>query len=320
MTRSQALAALRRALLPALLAAGLTFGLVLALLLTRPPTYEARVGVLATPVEGVEATDPSYGSVVSLTMPAVPEIALSSTVVDAVAAEVPAMDEDALTEAVAVELVPASGVARITVTAEDARTAAFVLQTVVDEVVTSGVLQPVATFRVVGSAYAAPVQVRPDPPLALGLGLLAAGVVGLLAVAAVQVLRPRLLTVDDVERVARSVVGAVPVVPLDRRGPGLEVVAARLAVAHPGLRRVVVVPAGPGAEDGLAEEVGARLDGSADGAAHGGRDHVPAGGSAAPDEPALVTVRLRRTSPDELTAALLAAGRGGRPVGLVLTR
>jgi capsular polysaccharide biosynthesis protein len=337
-TRSQALAALRRALVPAVLAAGATLALVLALLLTRDPLYQARIGIVATPVADGTAEGPEYGAVVSSIMPALPEVAVSTPVLDRLAGRLPELDAATLSESVAVELVPASGVARVTVTGDSPEAATAILRAVVDEIVGSNLLAPVGTFTVLGDVGAEPAQVGPDPLLAGGLGVLAAVVVGLLAVAAVQVLRPRLLTVADVEQVVHSVASsAVPVVALGRRQGGVDVLASRLALAAPGATRVRTFPAGPGTEDGVAAAIDERL-------ARRALDHGPpprdggddgrlgaANGRAATDarhrvreavqpEPAIVTVQLRRTTTEELTAALLAAVDSGHELGAVVAR
>ncbi len=334
MTRSQALAALRRAIVPAVVAAGSTMAVVLLLLLTRDPVYQARVGIVATPVATGNQADPDYGAVVSSIMPALPEVAVSTPVLD----RLPGMDSTTLTESVSVELVPASGVARVTATGDSPEAATAVLQAVTSEIVGSDLLAPVGTFTVLGDVEAETTQVDPDPLLAGGLGALAAVVVGLLAVALVQVLRPRLLTVADVEQVVRSIASpAVPVVALGRRERGLDLLAALLAAEAPEATRVRSFPAGPEAEDGVVQAIDERL-------ARRVTDRTPAPPSAAEDhgrraanghgvfearhrppgavgaEPAVVTVQLRRTTAEELTAAVLAAHDAGHELGAVVAR
>ncbi|MGY1638391.1 hypothetical protein ACI78V_17225 [Geodermatophilus sp. SYSU D00742] len=339
MTRSQALAALRRALVPALLAAAAAMALVLALLLTRDPVYQARVGIVATPVAGTSEAAPEYGAVVSSVMPALPEVAVSTPVLDRLATRLPELDATTLAESVAVELVPASGVARVTVTGDSPETTTAILRAVVGQIQDSALLAPVATFTVLGDVDVAPTQVEPDPLLAGGLGALAAVVVGLLAVAAVQVLRPRLLTVADVEQVVRTVATPeVPVVAVGRGQQGVDVLVSRLAAWAPAATRIRSFPAGPGAEDGVVTAIDERL---ARRAAERGPGPVTVAGDdgasarvngrvttdarhrvreAVPAEPAVVTVRLRRTSAEELTSALLAALDSGHELGAVVAR
>lgn len=339
MTRSQALSALRRAIVPAVLAAGATMALVLALLLTGEPEYQSRVGLVAIPVATGNPADPEYGAVVSSIMPALPEMAVSTSVVDRLARELPGVDVTTLAESVAVELVPASGVARVTATGGSPEAAAAVLRAVVDEIVDSNLLAPVGRFTVLGDVDAEVTQVGPDSLLAGGLGVLAAVVVGLIAVAAVQVLRPRLLTVDDVEDVVRSVVDSgVPVLALGRHQRGLDVLAARLAALAPEATQVRGFPAGAGAQDGVVQAIDERLAGRALNRATPpsapGQD--PAGAArrngravtearhlvpqAVPLEPAVVIVQLRRTTSEELAAALLAAIESGNEIGAVVVR
>jgi len=313
MTRTQAAAAIRRALLPGLLAAAAAMGAVLLLLLTRAPVYEARVGIVAVPVSGAETAGPEYGSVVSLAMPALPELAVSTPVLQNLADELPEMDRTSLAEAVAVELVPDSAVARITVTSDTPAAASSVLAAVVGAVEGSDLLAPAGTFRVLGDVAAPPRQVRPDPLLAIGLGAAAAVLVGLLVVAAVQLVRPRLLTLPDVEHVVSSVVTKpVPVIAL---GPGrrrLDLLVAQLAASTPPATTVVAFPAGTADDGGLADAVNERLR---ERSSSNGR-HWTAGSSTT--DPALVTVRLRRTSAEQLTAALLQAQESGHQVELVV--
>ncbi|MGY1690876.1 hypothetical protein [Geodermatophilus sp. SYSU D01105] len=339
MTRSQALAALRRAVVPAVLTAGAAMALVLALLLTRDPLYQARVGIVATPVAGGEQGTPEYGAVVSSIMPALPEVAVSTPVLDRLSGRLPGIDAATLAESVSVELVPASGVARVTVTGDSPETATAVLGAVVDVITGSDLLSPVATLTVIGDVDAETTKVDPDPLLAGGLGALAAVVVGLLAVAAVQVLRPRLLTLADVAQVVHSVASpAVPVMALDRRRRQLDLVASRLAAAAPAATRVRSFPAGPDTEDGVVEAidqwlaqrvarrapaVGSAVQGNGGPGGSNGRVGAVARHSsreAAAAEPAVVTVRLRRATADELTAAVLAALDSGHEIGAVVAR
>lgn len=317
MTRAQAVAALRRALVPAVLAALLTLGLVLGLLLTRAPTYEGRVGLVAVPAAApVPAatvnTNPEYGSVISLAMPALPEVAVSDPVLQRLGNQVPGIDRTELAEMVAVEVVPSSAVARITVQAETPEATSAVLRAVVDTITGSNLLAPVGTFRVLGDPAGAPTLVRPDLLLAIGLGVTGAVLVGLLTAAAIQLARPRLLTVPEVEHVVGSVASAgVPVVRMDRGRRRLDLLVSHLSgTAAPG-HGVVTFPAGPGDDDGLGEAVNERLR---ERPAGNGRH---AAGTLASGT-AMVTVRLRRTSADQLTAALLRAEESGHPLRLVV--
>lgn len=340
MTRSQALAALRRALGPALLAAAVMLALVLGLLLSRSPTYRARVAVVATPVVGADGSNQDYGAVVSSVLPAVPELAVSTDVLDRLRGRYPKMSQADLEQSVAVELVPASGVARITATGASRAETTAVLRAVTDVVGTSDLLSPAGTFRVLGDVGVRPTEVRPDPLLAAGLGALAAALVALLTVAAVQIARPRLLTVSDVERVVRSVAPAhVPVVTHDRRSATVDLLVLHLVAAAPAATRVVSFTAGPVYADGLVQALAERLQqrvlsrGVASGDGGDPDDGQPvasrprtsatprhAVGSTLTTSPAVVTVRLRKTSADELTATLLVAEQEGHEVGLVVAQ
>ncbi len=349
MTRSQALAALRRALVPAVLVAGLVLALVLAVLMTRGATYESRVSLVATPVAELGAERLEFGAVVSVVMPAIPEVAVSTGVLDRLqGGPAGALTAEELASSVAVELVPASGVARITVTTDDAAQSSSVLQAIVAEVRQGSLLSPVGRFLLIGSTEVPPTQVRPDSTLALGLAILAAGTAGLLAVAAVQVLRPVLLTVSDVERVVRdSTTPHVPVTSV-RGANGLDLLSAHLMVGAPGVRSVRVFTERGAGDEQLAVTVAARLTGTAPVQPsrprfRSRRDlrppeppvQAPAGAQAdvrplpdvrpvpearPDDQVALVTARLRRTTPDQLRATLLQAQASGLRTGAVAVR
>jgi capsular polysaccharide biosynthesis protein len=320
MTRSQVLAALRRAFVPALLAAVGTFALVASLARGGEPTYQVRVGIAAVPNPGQDANAPEYGSVVSLAMPALPELAVSAPVRDAVAAQLGDIGEAELLRSVTVELVPDSAVARITATRDTPRAASTLLRIVVDRILKSPLLSPVGRFHVLGNLSVEPLEVKPDPKLAMGLALFAAAFVALLAVAAVQVLSPRLLTADDVERVVRSTSAApIPIMPLRRGEADLGLLASRLAVTAPDARSVVAFPAG-GSSNGLAEALSERLGNRRSARTDHGASGAGAAGAPQGHEPAVVSVRLRRDRPEQLAAALLRAEESGHRVGVVVVK
>ncbi len=332
MTRSQALAALRRALVPALVVAALVLGLVLTLLLTRPPAYESRVTLVASPVTGLGPEAPEFAGVVSVVMPAIPEIAASTDVLRRLdGGPADELDLDLLAASVAVELVPASGVGRVTVTTDDAATTSAVLAAVVEEVQERRPLEPVGRFSVIGSVETPPTQVRPDSTLAVGLAVVAAALAGLLAVAAVQVLRPVLLTVPDVEDVVRaSTTPAVPVTSV-RGAAGLDLLVAHLRVAAPGVCTVQVLPASGADGERLAATISGRLRGTAapspTGRRFSSRRHLRSGVHVAP-EPGLRSgarqpaedgrpAQGRRAAGPELPAVLDDVSGDGQPGGQV---
>lgn len=327
MTQSQALAALRRAFIPALVAALLTAGLLAAALALRPDSYSARVGIAAEPVVQVEPGGaPGYASVVNLMMAAVPEVALSAPVLDQARARIPGMDSRLLERSVTVEVVPGSGVARIETVGDTPELASALLDVVLQEISQSNLLTPVGTFRVLGDARPQPTPTGADRLLVVGLCAAAAALVGLLTIAALQAVRPRLLTRSDVEEVVRSVdSGPVPVVVLGRGSADLDLVASRAALAVPGLARVHALSAEDAADDDLAEAVNQRLQSrsltggsqSATGTEQASGRHS---GGETGTEAALVTVRLRRTTPDQLSAALLKAEARGETVAAVVAR
>lgn len=310
MTRSQALAALRRAAVPAISAVALTFVAVVLLVASRPDEYVARVGLVATPVASSGENAPEYGSVVSLAMPAIPQLAVSTPVLAEVSRSVPGMTRSALESSVAVEIVPASGVAQISVTAERPQVARAIVDAVVQEVQRNDILAPVAELRLLGDVMEDPRPTAPDPLLGTGLAILAAAVVGVLAVAAMQVLRPVLLTTSDVERLVRSETGERFLLVEDRSARSdPDLLLSRVLRAAPAVRDVAVLDGE--ADAGLVADLRARL-----------RAATPQdrGGPAGAPLAALIPVRLRRTRPQHLRESLWRADAEGCPVGVVVVR
>lgn len=257
MTGAQVLAAFRRAVIPAL-AAGLgLLVLVMLVLLTRPASYSARMGLVAAPTATTAEGNPvDYGAVVSMTMQALPELAVSDSTIDAIGEAVPeAPSATDLRNAITVELVPSSGVARITITAGDRDQATAMLDVLVAQIRKADLLAPVATLEPIGSTPTVQ-EVSRDPRLALGLGLIAGTLASLIAVVLVQALRPRLLTTPDVEQVVEQVFAhsedVPPVVALDDSDQGLHLLAAHLLAQKPVANEVTVVPAGSPLREDLA--------------------------------------------------------------------
>lgn len=257
MTGAQTLAAFRRALVPAL-AVGLgVLALVTILLVSRPASYNARVGLVASPISSNQQVSTDYGAVVSLTMQALPELAVSDGTVTAIRAAVPdAPDATVLRDSITVELVPGSSVARISVIGSTQEEAAAVLQALVAQVQKANLLAPVAELKPIGSGAPTIQRVEGDPGLALGLGIVAGLVASLITVIGVQALRPRLLSVTDVEQVVEEVFAAgdepPPVVALDDSEAGTNLLAAHLLAQKPVATEVSVVPAGPPLREDLA--------------------------------------------------------------------
>ena len=251
MTGAQTLAAFRRALLPVLIAALVTLAAVVGLMMSRPPSYQVRVALIATPVEGRTAAGSGmdFGQVVSLGMPSLPEYVVADDVLAAVQAQVPgAPDAGVLRSAITVELVPSSGVARVAVSTDDPATARAVLRVVVKQIAKADLLSPVAVLKPIGTSDPAAEVVGRDPLLALGLGLVAAIAVSLLTVVLVQTLRPRLLTHADVERIVDSLFegeAPPPVVEVRQDGRGVDLLAAYLIAQDPQVLDVKVVASGP---------------------------------------------------------------------------
>jgi hypothetical protein len=259
MTGAQTLAAFRRAVFPALAVGVAMMALVMGLLLSRPQAYSARIGLVASAADD-KGSAGDFGSVVATTMPALPELAVSDGTINAVRDQVPdAPDAGTLRKSITVELVPASGVARISVQTDNQATTIQVLKVLVAQIQAADLLAPVAVLKPIGSGTPSAQLVERDPQLAVGIGLVAAVVSSLLMVVLVQTLSPRLLTPLDVERVVDEVFEGSPTTPpvvdLKKRGSGLNLLAAHLLSQNPSVTEVTVVPTGPPWRGDLARQL-----------------------------------------------------------------
>ncbi|MGW6444079.1 hypothetical protein [Lentzea sp. NPDC055074] len=168
----------RRAVLEGLLAAVLVGGAVLLAVALRDGVTEGRLTLLATPSAPDSA---QFGEVTSLAAPAVVQLVRSPSVLE-VASKAAGTTPDRLSDAIAVELVPASGVARISVRADTSAHAASAVTAVAQAVIEADLLAPAAKFRLV-DPLPETTQVSPDWRLATGLALVAAVIAGVAVVA-----------------------------------------------------------------------------------------------------------------------------------------
>jgi capsular polysaccharide biosynthesis protein len=223
--------------------------------------YESRVGLLAVATDPGESAQAGFGEVVALSLPALVEVARTPTVLRATADELGTTTDD-LARRVSVELVPASGLARLSVRASTADQAAQAATRIAQTVVDADLLSPVARLRLLDRPETT--QVAPDRPLGFGLALVAGIVAGLAAFAVGHLRRTR--SRDDVR--AALTAGGVrrPVAVLPDDDPDL---ARRLAVlceasARPA-RVVAVVPELTDRAEGLAAELPDKTGEPADG-------------------------------------------------------
>jgi capsular polysaccharide biosynthesis protein len=179
---------LGRPLVAGLLAAALTALLVLLATGLRGDEYEARIGLLATPAAPAAGTTAQYGEVVALTLPALVEVARSPSVLRA-AAEATGTPAGELGEHVAVELVPASGLARLSVRASSPTRASAAATAIARSMVDARLLAPVGALRLLDERPDV-AQVAPDSRLGLGLALAAAVVAGVTVAALCHLRRP----------------------------------------------------------------------------------------------------------------------------------
>lgn len=213
--------------------------------------YEARVGLLATPATPVTGTTAQYGEVVSLTLPALVEVARSPSVLHTAAAGT-GMSAAELGEHVAVELVPASGLARLSVRGESAAQAGAAAIALARSVIGEDLLAPTGTLRLLDTRPDV-TQVAPDRPLGAGLALAAAVVAGMAVAGFCHVHRPGNAAV----RSALVAAGVHHPVATARAGePDLpERLSTLCAAAARSPRVVAVVPALAGEASALAERM-----------------------------------------------------------------
>ncbi|MFB9689015.1 hypothetical protein [Amycolatopsis plumensis] len=173
-----------KSLVPSVAVALLVGALVLLVGLTRGEEYQGRVSLLAGPAA---ADGAPYGEVVSLALPALVELARSPSVL-AAAAPVSGYGPDELGRNVSVELVPASGLARLSVRASSAEQAGAAAMALGKAMIDADLLAPAGKLRTLDSRPEV-IPVAPDAPLVGGLALVGAVAAGL-ATAAVRRLTP----------------------------------------------------------------------------------------------------------------------------------
>jgi hypothetical protein len=160
--------------------------LVLLVGLTRGAEYQGRVSLLAGPAPADGAAS-QYGEVVSLALPALVELARSPSVLQA-AAPVSGYSPDELAAHVSVELVPASGLARLSVLAPSAEQAGAAATALGRAMIAADLLAPAGKLRTLDPRPEV-VAVAPDVPLVTGLAMVGAVAAGL-ATAALRRLTP----------------------------------------------------------------------------------------------------------------------------------
>jgi hypothetical protein len=159
-------------------AAGLVVGLlVLTAGLLRGEVYQGRVSLLAEPAGPADGAAAQYGEVVSLALPALVELARSPSVLQA-AAPVSGYTPEELGTHVSVELVPASGLARLSVRAATAEQAGATASALGKAMIDANLLAPAGRLRALDPRPDV-VPVAPDAPLVTGLALVAAIAAGL---------------------------------------------------------------------------------------------------------------------------------------------
>jgi capsular polysaccharide biosynthesis protein len=218
-------------------------GLVTVAVMMRAPEFDGRIGLVAVPVTAAEGSADEYGEVVSLGLPALTELARSPSMLRDVAASVPnSPSADELFDTVTVELVPGSGVARLTVRAGDRALAGALAEQLARQVISTDVLSPSARLRALDT-QADVQQVSPNLQLGIGLALVAAVLAALTTAVYLRSFRPRTPASSAILE-ALAGVGSRPVAVFDGRDPVL--VNRILVLQQAASRPLRVVPVGPG--------------------------------------------------------------------------
>jgi capsular polysaccharide biosynthesis protein len=294
-----------RVALTSILAALVVGGVVGGIVFSRPAEYQASISLLAVPTAADAGDSSQYGAVVSYGLPALTELARSPSVLRTVSRTVPGSPApDVLYQQITVEIVPTSGVARITVTAASAELAGNLAEALNRAVAADDILAPSATLRPVDEV-ADVTQTSPQVELGIGLALVAAVLAGLAVAVYFRPFRPRV-------NAGAAVLGALaqaghrPVAVLDGRDPVL--VNRLLVLQQTAARPLRVVPVGPGlghridALEGTLSENQARL----------------AVGSEAEHAAVVALMRRREGRPEDLAAAVASLPRRSALVAVVL--
>lgn len=285
----------KRTLLEATAVALIVAVLVLAVTSLRGEQYESRVSVLAVPATQTDSAA-QYGEVASLAMPAIVQLVHSPTVLEAAARAASVAPRDLV---VGVELVPASGLARLSVRTGSASQASAAVMALAKSVAEANFLAPAGRLRVLDERPDT-TRVAPDWKLAVGLALAAALAAGIATAAFRTLRRPR--TGEAAVRAAVSAAGVRHPVALVREDdPGMldRLTALCVAAARP----VRVIPADHGLT-AQAESLAAALPDKAD---------EPAEGTA------VIAVADGESEPGDLAAALAVLPASSVLVAVVLT-
>jgi len=179
--------------LHAVAAAFLVSSIILMIIAHRPVEYTARLALLAAPASaGWVSTNSAsdFSAVVAQSMAAIVEVAHSPSVLSKTSAAVPgAPSPDELFDAVTVELVPGSGVTRLSVRSSSPETARDLAVALAGEIVAKNVISPVGTFRLLDDQPEVR-SVAPDHALATGLALAAGAAAAAAALGLSTVVRP----------------------------------------------------------------------------------------------------------------------------------
>jgi capsular polysaccharide biosynthesis protein len=167
--------ALRGSVVAGLVAAIAVGAIVLTYVGKKPVMYEARFTLVARAAKTSGPDQVDLASLASLTMPSLTDLARSPTVLEDVVQRVNSTSSvQDLAEHIGVELVPASGVARISVRAATPTLATDLAQALSGKLTQLRLLAPAGRLQVYGPETSGVRKVSPDGRLSVGFALLAA--------------------------------------------------------------------------------------------------------------------------------------------------
>ncbi|PID54041.1 MAG: hypothetical protein CSB46_04735 [Micrococcales bacterium] len=279
---------------------GLIAGLVIALVLTivivsQPSRYTARIALLGVPNQNAPTDSRAaadYAAVVAVTMPGVSELVRTPGALQQVTDQVPGSPSvEDVDKSITVELVPASSLTRISVSAEDPQTASALAVALGQQVIDADLLAPSGVFRFLDNQAPEAVKTAPDVQLGIGLGLASGFVLGVAAGAVHLLMRPRVYSRRQVVRIADD--PSLPVIQVNSDNSLLPL--RGLVATLPGVR---LMPVGSGAAPAVTQL----------------RRQLALEKPPASDDPVLLVAKLGVSRPQDITSARALTERAGRGV------
>lgn len=262
--------------------------------------YQSRVALTVrpvTPAGGV--TGPDYTAVVTANMPAVVELAGSRSVIEGARRRVPgAPPVGEISENTVVDIVPASSVIRVSVTADTPDQSTKLVQALTQEMINQDLFAPVGKMVPLDRTPPTATQVQPVAKVSRGMAMLLGLALSIATFVALSLLSPVVHSRRQLARIVKD--PTMPVLDLNRPG-GVDRAAALLEMF--GGAKAVAVGRRP---DKRRQDVERRIP------------ELDAGDAL--DVPVLLIVHRGYVEPNEIESALALAQRvGARVIGVALS-